>query len=81
MKSALGNIVAFVSGLTVGVHADSGLHLTAEFTCVSEPGAKRVDDALRGGIGLARLSTRDNDDQMLRIYDAIHVDHQDRAFI
>ncbi len=45
-----------------------------------EQGAQRVRDALRGGIGLARLTTKDNEADLLRLYDSIHVD-QDHQLI
>ncbi len=78
--SALSNIVAVVSGTSVGIGVDTGTHLQMDITCVSDQGAQRVRDALRGGIGLARLTTKDNEPDMLRLYDSIHVD-QDQQLI
>ncbi|MBV9155488.1 MAG: hypothetical protein JO097_04455 [Acidobacteriaceae bacterium] len=78
--SALSNIVAFVTGASVGIGLDTGAHLQMEITCISDQGAQRVRDALRGGIGLARLTTKDNEPDMLRLYDSIHVD-QDQQLI
>jgi len=80
ISSALSNIVGYVSRTAIGVGVDSGLHLRADLTCISDPGAQRVRDALRGGIGLARLTTRDDQLDLLRLYDAIHVD-QDKTII
>lgn len=76
VQSSLSNIVGFVNGLTVGLAIDEGVHLSAEIDCVSDAGAKRVNDALRGAIGLARLTTKDNELDLLRLYDAVHVDQQ-----
>jgi hypothetical protein len=45
-------------------------------TCISDQGAQRVRDALRGGIGLARLTTKDNQLDLLRLYDSVHVDQE-----
>ena len=78
--SALSNIVGYVSRTQMGVAVDSGIHLQADLTCVSDQGAQRVRDALRGGLGLARLSTRDDQLDLLRLYDTVHVD-QDRTII
>ncbi len=77
--SALSNIVAFVSGTAIGVAIDTGIHLQGDLTCVSNEGAQRVRDALRGGIGLARLTTRDNQLDLLRLYDSIHVEQANAA--
>jgi hypothetical protein len=59
---------------------DSGTHFKIDLTCISEEGAKRVHDALRGAIGLGRLSTRDDQQELMQVYDAISVD-QDKALV
>lgn len=74
VQSALSNIVNYVDGASVGIGLDSGAHLQADISCVSNEGAQRVHDALRGGIGLARLATKDNEIDLLRLWDAVHVD-------
>ncbi len=76
IESALSNIVNYVNGSSEGIKVDSGLHLQAEISCVSEQGAKRVHDALRGVIGFGRLSTKDNETELLRVYDSIQVDQK-----
>jgi len=80
VQSALSNIVTYIRGATAGLAADSGLHLQANLTCISAEGAQRVHDAIRGGIGLLRLSTKDNETDMLKLYDAIQVD-QDQSLV
>lgn len=80
VQSALTNIVAYIRGTTAGLAADNGLHLQANLTCISVEGAKRVHDAIRGGIGFLRLSTKDNETDMLKLYDAIQVD-QDQDLV
>lgn len=77
VQSALSNIVGFINGLTAGLAIDEGVHLSAEIDCVSDAGAKRVNDALRGAIGLARLTTKDNQLDLLRLWDSVHVDQQE----
>ncbi len=77
--SALSNITSYVSGTTLGIGLDTGVHLQADISCVSDQGAQRVRDALRGGIGLARLTTKDNEQDLLRMYDSIQVDQDQQT--
>jgi len=77
--SALSNIVGYVSSTATGVGIDTGIHLQADLTCISTEGAQRVRDALRGGIGLARLTTKDNQMDLLRLYDSVQVDQENSA--
>jgi hypothetical protein len=46
----------------------------ADIICVSNEGAQRVHDALRGVIGLSRLSINESRLDMLRLWDAVHID-------
>ena len=78
-SSALSNIAGYVTGATIGIAADSGIHFSADLNCVSEDGAKRVHDAMRGMIGLARLATKDDQMDLLRLYDSIQVDQDHTA--
>ncbi len=73
LGSALSNIVHFVQGSTVGIGVDSGLSLKAGITCISQEGGQRVRDALKGGLGLARLTTKDNELELLRLWDAFQI--------
>jgi hypothetical protein len=77
--SALSNIVGYVSSTATGIGIDTGIHLQADLTCISNQGAQRVRDALRGGLGLARLTTKDNQMDLLRLYDSIQVDQENSA--
>jgi len=74
--SLLSNISGFINGTGVAVTLGSGIALDAHISCISEEGSTRVHDALRGLIGLARLSTKDNELDQLKIWDAIKVDKQ-----
>ncbi len=78
--SLLSNFVGYIQATATGLTVDAGLHLRSRIQCVSEEGGKRVNDALRGGIGLGRLSTKDNQLELLRLYDAIHV-RQDKQTV
>jgi hypothetical protein len=79
LGSALANLMRYVVSASVGAGVDEGAHFQANLTCVSPDGAKQVHDALRGGIGMARLMTKDNDLAMLRLYDAIQVDQDQQS--
>jgi hypothetical protein len=72
-QSALSNITGSVTGTTAGAYVDSGVHLSIDLQCNSDQGATRVHDALRGIIGFGRLSTKDDQQDLLRAYDAIQV--------
>jgi hypothetical protein len=54
-----------------------GLDLHAEGTYPDAGIAKQIHDAARGFIGMGRLSTPDNQREMLRFYDAIKVEAHD----
>jgi hypothetical protein len=79
LQSGLANFSDYVNGTTLGIKFDAGVHLRADISCISAEGAQRVNDALRGLIGFARLSTKDNDQDMLHLLDAIHVEKTDQS--
>jgi len=74
--SLLANIAGYINGTAVGVTLGTGVLLDARISCISEEGSTRVHDAFRGLIGFARLSTRDNEMDQLKIWDSIKVDKQ-----
>ena len=78
-QSALSNIASYVSKTRAGVAVDSGVRVDAQITCISEEGAKRVRDALRGSIGLARLATNNNNLDLLRLWDSFKVSQTGQA--
>jgi hypothetical protein len=47
--------------------------------CKSDEGVKRLKDALRGVIGFARLSTKGDQQDLLKLYDAIDVTAEQKA--
>ncbi len=79
-ESALSNIVGYVRATSIGLGVDTGAHLAADLTCVSPQGAQRVGDGLRAGVALGRLTTKDDQQDLLQMYDAIHVD-QDKEVV
>lgn len=76
IESALSNIVDYVNATNAGLSIDTGLHLQAQVSCISEQGAKRVHDAVRGLVGFGRLSTKDSETELLRIYDSVQVNQK-----
>jgi len=74
--SLLSNISGYINGTALGITLGEGVALDAHISCISEEGSTRVHDALRGLIGLARLSTKDNELDQLKIWDSIKVDKQ-----
>lgn len=78
VQSALSNITGYIGATSAGLGVDTGLHLRAEIICISDEGAQRVRDALRGAIGLGRLTTKDNETDLLRLYDSIQVEQSQR---
>jgi hypothetical protein len=79
LESALSNISGYVSGTSAGITLASGANVQADILCVSNEGAQRVHDALRGIIGLSRLSTNESRLDMLRLWDAVHIDQDQQV--
>jgi hypothetical protein len=79
LESALSNISGYVSGTAVGVTLASGADLQADIFCVSNEGAQRVHDALRGLVGLSRLSINQSRFDLLRLWDAVHIDQDQQV--
>jgi hypothetical protein len=73
LDSAFSNFASYVTSTSLGIRVDTGSHLLCRVYCQSAEGAQRVNDALRGLIGLARLSTKDNQLDMLRLWDAVSI--------
>jgi hypothetical protein len=79
VQSLASNLVNYISGATMGVHVDDGIRYSGTLDCASAAGVKRVHDALKGMIGLARLTTKSNQTDMLRLYDAVEVTQSGQA--
>jgi hypothetical protein len=75
----LGNITQVavaVDSAVVGMDLTNGINLIARANSIAERDAKFVHDMLKGLVGFGRLNTPDNQSEMLKLYDAIHVEHQ-----
>ena len=81
---ASGNLANFmqaldgITGGSLGLDVSDGLDLSARMTCQTNDDARRVHDTARGLIGLGRLSTPDNQPDLLKVFDAIQV-NQDQS--
>lgn len=74
--SKLGDIAGMLRGIqaiVLGADFSKGLNVYGRLDCRAEDDAHHVHDALRGAIGIARLSTPDNHPELLQVYDAIQV--------
>lgn len=74
--TTVSNISDYINATAVGVIFGPGATIDAQISCISEEGSQRVHDALKGVIGLARLSTKDNQLDQLALWDSIHVEKQ-----
>lgn len=74
LGSALGVVAGYITAASAGLRLDDGVHLQADLSCVSPKGAEQVRDAVRGFIALGRLTTHSGEQDLLRVYDAIHVE-------
>lgn len=73
MKSMASNLLNDVKAGVAGVHVDQGIDFKANVECVSEQGSRRVRDLIKGGLGLARLNTRDDQRELLKVFDTVDV--------
>jgi hypothetical protein len=60
----------------IGMDLSKGLDAVAIVNCNTERDAKFVHDLVRGLVGFGRLNTRDDQPDMLKLYDAIQVTQQ-----
>jgi len=77
----LGNVNTMIRSLETGwVAADltKGLDFQAVGNCKTDESAKQIHDALRGIIGLGRLSTKDDQLDLLKAFDGIKVTQAQR---
>jgi hypothetical protein len=56
-----------------------GLNAMAQGNCASEADAKSLGDAARGLIGFGRLSVPDNQPELLRIWDGVRIEQNQRT--
>jgi hypothetical protein len=59
----------------------TGLKAIAEGYCASAQDAKTLSDAARGMVGMGRLNTPENQPDLLRLWDGIKVEQQDKKIL
>lgn len=78
----LGNMNQIIRAIETGrFSADlrNGFQFQANGNCSTDADAKKIHDLLKGLIGMGRLSTPDNQPDMLKVYDGIDVKQDGRA--
>lgn len=69
-------IFTSLRSLVVAADVATGVKMNATAHCTDEAAAKQMHAALRAFIGLGRLSTPDNRQDLLKVYDAIQVEQK-----
>ncbi len=78
----LGNMARVFSMLesaTAGADLRNGLKAFVHGAARTDEDARTLADGVRGLLGLARLSTPDNQPELLKVYDGIQVEQQERT--
>jgi hypothetical protein len=65
-----------VNSAVIGLNLRQGLDGVAEVNCATERDARFIHDMLRGLIGFGRLNTREDQPEMLKLYDSLQVTQQ-----
>jgi hypothetical protein len=68
-----------IQSIVAWVDLRTGLDFAATIEGATPADAKRMHDAIRGLIGMGRLSTPDGKRELLRLYDSIGVEQQERS--
>jgi hypothetical protein len=75
----VGRILRSLENTTAAADLRTGLNGYISGVCRTEPDAKNLGDAARGLVGLGRLSVPENKPEMLRLWDGVKVDQQQRT--
>ena len=75
----LARLFRSIEGGTAGADFRNGLDAEAALTSPDASAARQIHDALRGLIGIGRLSAPDNQRELLRFFDAIQVSQEERT--
>jgi len=73
LASAIG-LLKGIDDAALGMDLRSGFELNGDATCKGDHDAGQLRLALKAVVGFGRLSTPDNQPDLLKVYDAIHVD-------
>ena len=75
----IAKVLSMIDSFTAAADLRAGLKMFASGQCRNDQDAKSLGDAVRGLVGLGRLSTPDNQPDLLRVYDGIQVEQQQRT--
>ncbi len=75
----IGRILGSLENTTAAADFRTGLNGYVNGLCRTEPEAKNLGDAARGLVGLGRLSVPEKQPELLRLWDGIKVDQQQRT--
>jgi len=75
----VGRILRSLENTTFAADLRTGVNGFINGTCRTDQDAKNLGDAARGLVGLGRLSVPENQPEMLRLWDGIKVDQQQRT--
>lgn len=78
-QNNLGNVLESLKSVNtavLGLNLSQGIDGVAVVDCATERDARFIHDLLRGLIGFGRLNTRDDQPEMLKLYDSIQVTQQ-----
>lgn len=75
----VGRILRSLENTTFAADLRTGVNGYINGTCRTEQDAKNLGDAARGLVGLGRLSVPENQPELLRLWDGIKVDQQQRT--
>jgi hypothetical protein len=75
----LAKLAGMVEKSSFAADLRAGLNASSTLLCRTEQDARTLSDAVRGIVGLARLSTPDNEPDLLRLLDGIQVSVEQRT--
>jgi hypothetical protein len=75
----IGRVLKSLESATATIDLRSGLDADVRGLCRTDPDAKTLSEAVRGMIGLGRLSVPQDQPELLRLFDGIKVEQTQRS--
>ena len=75
----LGKMLGQLEQLSFAADLSKGLNVVANGDCKAEQDAKAIGDLLRGVVSLGKLSVPQGQSELMKLYDSIQVDQQQKA--
>lgn len=70
-----------IRSMVATMDLSSGVRFNGEFVSGDEASARKMNDAIRGVIGVGRLTTPDDKKEMLKFYDAVQVERMEQKVV